>query len=182
VPATAAKTGTKPTIKILYAECDEKVLANHADAIQKAGHHVTTALSRQGVMETLRRDAFDLVILGSTMSKDDRHHLPYMVKKAHEGTKVLVMHAGTHHHEWMSLWIPESAWCCCSKRSQHCCSRWALASQVRFPRKKGLADGERSRQTTSRVSVFRGRREGGPRRLSGFSRLRQPEVVTVLLT
>jgi hypothetical protein len=24
---------------------------------------------------------------------------PYMVKKAHEGTKVLVMHAGTHHHE-----------------------------------------------------------------------------------
>ncbi len=50
-------------------------------------------------METLRRDAFDLVILGSTMSKDDRHHLPYMVKKAHEGTKVLVMHAGTHHHE-----------------------------------------------------------------------------------
>ena len=22
-----------------------------------------------------------------------------MVKKAHEGTKVLVMHAGTHHHE-----------------------------------------------------------------------------------
>lgn len=99
MPATASKTGTKPTIKILYAECDENVLANHADAIQKAGHHVTTALSRQGVMETLRRDAFDLVILGSTMSKDDRHHLPYMVKKAHEGTKVLVMHAGTHHHE-----------------------------------------------------------------------------------
>jgi DNA-binding NtrC family response regulator len=99
VPATAAKTGTKATIKILYAECDEKVLTDHADAIQKAGHHVTTALSRQGVMETLRRDAFDLVILGSTMSKDDRHHLPYMVKKAHEGTKVLVMHAGTHHHE-----------------------------------------------------------------------------------
>jgi DNA-binding NtrC family response regulator len=99
VPAAASKTGTKPTIKILYAECDEKVLANHADAIQKAGHHVTTALSRQGVMEVLRRDAFDLVILGSTMSKDDRHHLPYMVKKAHEGTKVLVMHSGTHHHE-----------------------------------------------------------------------------------
>ena len=99
MPATASKTGTTPTIKILYGECDEKVLASHADAIQKAGHHVTTALNRQGVMEELRRDAFDLVILGSTMSKDDRHHLPYMVKKAHEGTKVLVMHAGTHHHE-----------------------------------------------------------------------------------
>ena len=67
--------------------------------MKTAGHCVTTALNRQQVQEALRRDAFDLVILGSTMSKDDRHHLPYMVKKAHEGTKVLVMHAGTHHHE-----------------------------------------------------------------------------------
>jgi DNA-binding NtrC family response regulator len=65
----------------------------------KAGHHVTTAASRRAVQEALRRDAFDLVILGATLSKDDRHHLPYMVKKTHEGTKVLVMHAGTHHHE-----------------------------------------------------------------------------------
>ena len=95
----ATKSPTKAKIKILYGECDEQVLASHAAEIQKAGHHVTTALSRQEVQEELRRDAFDLVILGSTMSKDDRHHLPYMVKKAHEGTKVLVMHAGTHHHE-----------------------------------------------------------------------------------
>jgi len=65
----------------------------------KVGHHVTTATDRQAVQEALRRDAFDLVILGATVSKEDRHHLPYMVKKAHEGTKVLVMHAGTHHHE-----------------------------------------------------------------------------------
>jgi DNA-binding NtrC family response regulator len=64
-----------------------------------AGHHVTTALDRKGVTEALRRDTFELVILGATLSKDDRHHLPYMVKKAHAGTKVLVMHAGTHHHE-----------------------------------------------------------------------------------
>jgi DNA-binding NtrC family response regulator len=97
LPATASKP--KSTIKILYAESDEKVLGSHAADIQEAGHHVTTALSRAEVQEQLRRDAFDLVILGSTMSKDDRHHLPYMVKKAHEGTKVLVMHAGTHHHE-----------------------------------------------------------------------------------
>jgi DNA-binding NtrC family response regulator len=47
----------------------------------------------------LRRDAFDLVILGSTLTKEDRHHLPYMVKKSHEGTKVLVMHASGRHHE-----------------------------------------------------------------------------------
>jgi DNA-binding NtrC family response regulator len=99
VPATASKPATTATIKILYGECDEKVLASNAAEIKKAGHHVTTALNRKSVQEELRRDAFDLVILGSTMSKDDRHHLPYMVKKAHEGTKILVMHAGTHHHE-----------------------------------------------------------------------------------
>ena len=95
MPATSAK----PTIKILYAESDEEVLATQAAAMKKAGHHVTTAVGRQLVQETLRRDAFDLVILGSTLSKEDRHHLPYMVKKLHEGTKVLVMHASGRHHE-----------------------------------------------------------------------------------
>jgi DNA-binding NtrC family response regulator len=95
VPATSAK----PSIKILYGECEEDVLTTHAAEMKKAGHHVTTAMGRQGVQEALRRDAFDLVILGSTLTKDDRHHLPYMVKKEHEGTKVLVMHAAARHHE-----------------------------------------------------------------------------------
>jgi DNA-binding NtrC family response regulator len=87
LPATAHKAGHQTSIKILYGELDE------------SGHQVTTAQNRQAVQEALRRDTLDLVILGATLSKDDRHHLPYMVKKAHEGTKVLVMHAGTHHHE-----------------------------------------------------------------------------------
>jgi len=95
LPATAQKS----TIKILYGESDEHTLSAQAAEMKQAGHHVTTALNRHGVQEALRCDAFDLVILGATLSKDDRHHLPYMVKKAHEGTKVLVMHAGTHHHE-----------------------------------------------------------------------------------
>ncbi len=95
MPATAQKS----TIKILYGESDEHTLFAQAAEMKKAGHHVTTALNRHGVQEAMRRDAFDLVILGATLSKDDRHHLPYMVKKAHKGTKVLVMHAGTHHHE-----------------------------------------------------------------------------------
>lgn len=98
MPATTSKS-TKSVIKILYAESDEQILATNAAEIQKAGHHVSTALGRAEVQQQLRHDAFDLVIFGSTMSKDDRHHLPYMVKKSHEGTKVLVMHAGTHHHE-----------------------------------------------------------------------------------
>lgn len=99
MPATGQKTAQQSTIKILYGESDENTLSAQAAEMKKVGHHVTTALNRQGVLEALRRDAFDLVILGSTLSKDDRHHLPYMVKKSHDGTKVLVMHAGTHHHE-----------------------------------------------------------------------------------
>lgn len=92
-------TTSKPTIKILYGECDEPTLTAQAAAMKKAGHHVTVAVGRQGVQEALRCDAFDLVILGSTLTKDDRHHLPYMVKKSHEGTKVLVMHAASRHHQ-----------------------------------------------------------------------------------
>jgi DNA-binding NtrC family response regulator len=103
VPAAAQKSAyqsaTQSTIKILYGESDEDTLSAQSAEMTKAGHHVTTALNRKGIQEALRRDAFDLVILGATLSKDDRHHLPYMVKKSHEGTKVLVMHAGTHHHE-----------------------------------------------------------------------------------
>lgn len=103
MPATASKpaTSTKPSIKILYGESDEKTLATHTDEMKKAGHQVTTALHRKGVLEQLGRDKekYDLVILGSTLSKDDRHHLPYMIKKTAQGTKVLVMHAAARHHE-----------------------------------------------------------------------------------
>jgi len=86
-------------VKILYGELDEEVLSSQAAEMKKAGHHVTTAVGRHAVQDALKRDAFDLVILGSTLTKDDRHHLPYMVKKAHEGTKVLIMHASSRHHE-----------------------------------------------------------------------------------
>ena len=103
MPATAQKSALQSapqqTIKILYAESGQPTLSAQAGEIAKAGHQVATALNRQGVQEALRREAFDLVILGATLSKDDRHHLPYMVKKAHALTKVLVMHAGTHHHD-----------------------------------------------------------------------------------
>ncbi|MFZ0800006.1 MAG: hypothetical protein WCA13_20310 [Terriglobales bacterium] len=97
--ATAHQVARQNSIKILYGESDETTLSAQAAEMKKAGQHVTAVLNRDGVQEALRRDAFDLVILGATLSKDDRHHLPYMVKKAHQGTKVLVMHAGTHHHE-----------------------------------------------------------------------------------
>jgi DNA-binding NtrC family response regulator len=89
---------SKSKLKILYSEGDAEVLASQSAAIQKAGHHVTTADGRKAVEEQLRRDAFDLVILGPTLSRNDRHHLPYMVKKSHEGTRVLVLHADGGRH------------------------------------------------------------------------------------
>jgi DNA-binding NtrC family response regulator len=85
-------------LKVLYGEGDSEVLATQAVIIEKAGHHVTRATGRQQVQEALHRDAFDLVVLGPTLTKNDRHHLPYMVKKGHEGTRVLVMHTDGEGH------------------------------------------------------------------------------------
>ena len=91
---------SSPKLKILYCESDEKVLASQVESVQKPGHQVASAIGRKAAEEALRRESFDLVILGDTLSKDDRHHLPYMVKKAHAGTRVLVTHAaGRRHHE-----------------------------------------------------------------------------------
>jgi len=87
-------------LKILYAEGDAEVLTEQAVTIERAGHHVTLATGRKEVEEALRRDAFDLVVLGPTLTKNDRHHLPYMVKK-HEGTRVLVMHTDGERHPYV---------------------------------------------------------------------------------
>jgi DNA-binding NtrC family response regulator len=86
-------------LKILYGEGDNEVLSSHATLIQNAGHQVEQAVGRKAVEQALRRGSFDLVILGPTLTKDDRHHLPYMVKKAHAGTRVLVIHASGRHPE-----------------------------------------------------------------------------------
>ncbi|MBZ5721732.1 MAG: hypothetical protein LAO03_15240 [Acidobacteriia bacterium] len=85
-------------LKILYGEGDAEVLAAQAVSIQKAGHQVETAVGRKGVEEAMRQKAFDLVVLGPTLTRDDRHHLPYMVKKNHAGTRVLVMHCDGERH------------------------------------------------------------------------------------
>jgi len=85
-------------LKILYGEGDAEVLASQAVSIQKAGHQVETAVGRKGVDEAVRRGAFDLVILGPTLTKNDRHHLPYVIKKAQAATRVLVMHTDGERH------------------------------------------------------------------------------------
>ena len=90
---------TSPKLKVLYCESDEELLASQSAGIAQAGHQVTTALGRKAALEVLKKESFDLVILGWSLSKNDRHHLPYMAKKSHEATKVLVARTGGHHHE-----------------------------------------------------------------------------------
>src|SRR5205823_2951241 len=61
-------------LKILYSEGDAEVLASQAVSIQKAGHEVIQAVGRKAVEGALRRESFDLVVLGPTLTKNDRHH------------------------------------------------------------------------------------------------------------
>jgi DNA-binding NtrC family response regulator len=90
-----AKSSCK--LKILYGE----VATTLAGSMEKAGHQVTTATGRKGVEAALKQGSFDLVILGPTLTRNDRHHLPYMVKKAHPGTRVLVLHADGGRHPYV---------------------------------------------------------------------------------
>ena len=88
-------------LKVLYGELNEQVLAAQAESFEKAGYQVQTAVGRAGLQDALKRESFDLVILGPTLTRDDRHHLPYMAKKAHAGTKVLVMHTDGSRHPYV---------------------------------------------------------------------------------
>ena len=95
--ANLTKSASK--VKILYGEGDPEVLAAQSLKIMDAGYEVAQAEGRQQVQEALKQHSFDLVILGATLTKNDRHHLPYMVKKAQPQAKVLVTHTdGEGHH------------------------------------------------------------------------------------
>lgn len=88
-------------LKILYGEGDAEVLAGQAVSMEKAGHSVHQAVGRKALEQALGKGPFDLVILGPTLSRNDRHHLPYMVKKANAETSVLVMHADGSRHPYV---------------------------------------------------------------------------------
>jgi hypothetical protein len=88
-------------LNVLYGELNEEVLAEQAKSLENAGNKIQTAVGRKGVQDALKSGSFDLVILGPTLSRDDRHHLPYMVKKAKAGTKVLVMHTDGSRHPYV---------------------------------------------------------------------------------
>jgi len=91
----------KSKLRILYGEGDGEVLAAQAAAMEKAGNIVAQAVGRKAVDEALKKTSFDLVVLGPTLTRNDRHHLPYMVKKANAETSVLVMHADGSRHPYV---------------------------------------------------------------------------------
>jgi DNA-binding NtrC family response regulator len=94
-----SKVGTK--LKVLYGEGDTEVLAVQAAAVERAGHSVEQALGRKAVLEALKKGQFDLVVLGQTLTRNDRHHLVYMVKKTATATRVLVLHADGSRHPYV---------------------------------------------------------------------------------
>jgi len=91
----------KAKLRVLYGEGEEDILKEQAAAIEKAGHTVHQAIGRKAVEQALKNSVFDLVVLGPTLSRNDRHHLPYMVKKANAETSVLVMHADGSRHPYV---------------------------------------------------------------------------------
>lgn len=88
-------------LRILYGEGDAEEQVAPAAALEKAGHTVQQAVGRKAVVEALQKGTFDLVVLGPSLTRNDRHHLPYMVKKAQGGTPVLVMHADGSRHPYV---------------------------------------------------------------------------------
>ena len=91
----------KAKLRILYGEGDNETLKAQATGMEKAGHTVHQAVGRKGVQEAISKSTFDLVVLGGTLTRNDRHHLPYMVKKVNPETSVLVMHADGSRHPYV---------------------------------------------------------------------------------
>ena len=96
-------------LRILYGEGDEKVLAQQAAAMEKAGHAVNQAVGRKAAEEALKKSRFDLVVLGATLTRNDRHHLPYVAKKANAEISVLVLHADGTRHPYVDACVDTGA-------------------------------------------------------------------------
>ena len=93
----AAKPKAPAKARVLYGECDAKVLAQQSALMESEGYEVRPAVGRHGVEQELRQGKYDVVVLGHTLTRDDRHHLPYMAKKVNSDLLVMVIHASGKH-------------------------------------------------------------------------------------
>ena len=82
---------------ILYCEADEKVLSTQARKLTSAGYAVVTVVGRAAMETAVQAGGFDIAILGHTLTRDDRHHLPDMIKKINPEASVIVLHASGRH-------------------------------------------------------------------------------------
>jgi DNA-binding NtrC family response regulator len=88
-------------VRILYGEGDAEEQVGPATAFEQAGHTVEKAVGRKAVVEALNKSPFDLVVLGPSLTRNDRHHLPFVVKKVQPEAAVLVMHADGSRHPYV---------------------------------------------------------------------------------
>ncbi len=86
-----------PLMRILYGETDARVAEAQTEWFAGPDYRVEQAMGRKAIEEALAQGKFDLVVLGHTLNKDDRHHLPYLAKKTNPETRVLVLHASGKH-------------------------------------------------------------------------------------
>jgi DNA-binding NtrC family response regulator len=92
-----ARSAPVSKARILYSEANAGVLAEQSKIFEKAGYTVERAHGRAATVQAFGRNKHDIVVLGHTLTKDDRHHLPYMAKKADGDIQVLVLHASGKH-------------------------------------------------------------------------------------
>ena len=96
----APKTMRVPTASrglCLYCESDGDVLIAGSKTFERAGYTVERAQGRAAAEHAVQKNSYDVVILGHTLTRDDRHHLPYMAKKLSKHTQVVVLHASGKH-------------------------------------------------------------------------------------
>src|ERR1700752_4843975 len=99
----------KSKLRILYGEGDEDMLKAQTAIMEKAGHSVQPAVGRKAVDEAIRESSFDLVVLGASLTRNDRHHLPYMAKKVQGEISVLVLHADGTRHPYVDACVDTGA-------------------------------------------------------------------------
>ena len=82
---------------ILYCEADLKVLSTQTKLFNKAGYAVVPIEGRTAMEAAVKAGGFDIALLGHTLTRDDRHHLPYMVKKSNPDAREVGLHASGKH-------------------------------------------------------------------------------------
>ena len=97
VAPKSVRVSPVPQGTILYCENDEVVLKDQSKMFERAGYALQCAQGRSAAEQALRTRSYDVVVLGHTLTKDDRHHLPYMAKKSAAHPQVLVLHASGKH-------------------------------------------------------------------------------------